>query len=207
VLGYFDGIEGVGAVVSMGLIACLLWFVDDLRRGEAPLAPSLAVLGIVHVGLCGAFAMVIVSSPHGFARLLVLAILTITLDVASYAWGSTLGWRPFLPQVSPKKTIGGLVGGVATTMIAAAVVHIIVSRLDSQPALAGIFSLENVLVLGAVVCVFGVVGDLAESLLKRGLGIKDMGSFLPGHGGMFDRFDAMLFVLPAAYVTFLLQGM
>ena len=108
--------------------------------------------------------------------------------------GSTTGQSKLAPHLSPNKTYEGLLGG----MLLAVIVSIVV--LNNFP---GVFpwteSMLDSLFLGISIAVMAPLGDLAQSMVKRDLGVKDMGSLLPGHGGIFDRFDALLFVLPTSY--------
>jgi phosphatidate cytidylyltransferase len=99
--------------------------------------------------------------------------------------------RTPLTSISPGKTVEGLVGGVLSALVAVFVVAVMLG--------AGPFSAGEALVFGLLTALVAPFGDLAESLFKRDLGLKDMGSILPQHGGVLDRFDAMLFVLPTAY--------
>ena len=127
---------------------------------------------------------------HGVAYLGAAVALTVAHDVGSFAVGSKLGRHRLAPRVSPGKTIEGLIGGTVLTLGLAAGV---VARVHP-------FGIGTALALGAVVVVFAPIGDLFESVVKRDLGLKDMGRLLPAHGGVFDRIDAMLFVLPATYL-------
>jgi len=113
-------------------------------------------------------------------------------DVVAYFVGRAVGATPLLPHVSPNKTIEGLIGGAIAAVVLGGVVGVMLHPWADKGIVAGVG-------LGIVVAITAPLGDLAESLLKRDLGIKDMGSFLPGHGGFIDRFDAILFALPAAY--------
>ncbi|MBC7792620.1 MAG: phosphatidate cytidylyltransferase [Clostridia bacterium] len=112
-------------------------------------------------------------------------------DTGAYFAGRVFGKRPLYARVSPKKTIEGLVGGLVAAIAAAlafrAVMHIPIRVADS-------------VVIGAIAALFGVAGDLCESLLKRSVGAKDSSSLIPGHGGVLDRFDAVMFVAPAVYL-------
>ena len=119
------------------------------------------------------------------------------MDIASYFVGKFLGRNQLAPVVSPKKTWEGLVGGVMVVLLFGA----ILGYLEVVP-----FDLASGLVLGAVVAVVAPLGDLAVSVVKRTLAVKDMGALLPGHGGLFDRIDALLFVIPAAWVCYLWLG-
>jgi phosphatidate cytidylyltransferase len=109
--------------------------------------------------------------------------------VGALAIGSWLGRRPLAPQVSPNKTWEGLIGGaVVAVALSAAVTG------QVHP-----WTVPKAALLGLVVAVVAPVGDLCESLVKRDLGLKDMGSILPGHGGVLDRVDGLLFVLPTTF--------
>jgi len=116
-------------------------------------------------------------------------LVSIAYDIAALFIGSSIGKRPLAPSISPNKTWEGLIGGsVAAILMAVIVVHLI------HP-----WTLMSSLVLGIVVAIVSPLGDLTESLVKRNLGLKDMGRLLPGHGGMMDRVDGLLFVLPATF--------
>jgi len=119
---------------------------------------------------------------------------TVSYDVGGYVIGRTTGQSRLTPHISPNKTYEGLIGG----MILAIVVTTLV--LNSLPGVdPWTESMTDALLLGIAIAVMAPLGDLTQSLVKRDLGVKDMGSLLPGHGGVFDRFDGLLFVLPAAY--------
>jgi phosphatidate cytidylyltransferase len=126
---------------------------------------------------------------HGVAYLLGAIVATVAYDVGGYAFGSWLGSHRLAPSISPNKTWEGLLGGCFTAVaISVAIVH------RMHP-----WTLAHALELGAVVAVFAPLGDLVESMVKRDIGVKDMGTLLPAHGGMLDRVDSLLFVLPATY--------
>lgn len=121
-------------------------------------------------------------------------------DSGAYFSGVALGKHKLCPEISPKKTIEGLIGGILTTGIVYAVVF----------AIAGGFSVSKAIfafVLGAACAVIGTVGDLSASMIKRQIGFKDYGKIMPGHGGLMDRFDSVLFVLPTFYVFLIIGDM
>lgn len=122
----------------------------------------------------------------GAGLLLYLVALTQFNDVAQYVWGRTLGKRKVLPVVSPKKTWGGLIGGVLTTMAAAVAI---------APWLTP-FTWPYAAAAGVLIGVFGFVGDVSISAIKRDLGVKDFGNLIPGHGGILDRVDSLTFTAP-----------
>jgi len=202
---YLFGVEAAGAVVAGTVLGCLIWFTSSVPRGEAPLEASLSVLGFLHIGLLGTFAMLMLRLQHGMAMLLVVVILSIVCDVSAYGWGSSFGRTPFFSSVSPHKSLEGFLGSLGTTLVAAVIVVALQGWMYDSVAPLG--DTVAMLVLAFVVVVAGTFGDLAESLFKRDLAIKDVAALLPGHGGFFDRLDALLFALPAAYVVLRLTGL
>lgn len=156
------------------------------------------VLGMVYIGAPFALLDFIAFDDGRFYANTVFALLVMTWanDTGAYLVGSRFGKHKLLPRISPGKTIEGSVGGVVTTLLVA--------------GLLGTFFVGEELrmvdwfVLGIIVAIFGSMGDLVESMLKRSVGVKDSGNLLPGHGGMLDRFDAFIFLLPfaAAYILY-----
>lgn len=122
--------------------------------------------------------------PRGLAWLLTVILITWLGDTGAYLVGRSFGRRPLIPHISPKKTVEGLMGGLASAALTG-VVSIWAFGLGINLGIA--------LLLGALIGATGVIGDLAESLLKRQTGVKDSGTLIPGHGGMLDRLDALLF--------------
>ncbi len=123
-------------------------------------------------------------------------------DTGAYFIGSAFGKHKLTPQLSPHKSIEGAVGGVITTAVLSALYAFVCNRIYSLdikyiPALA---------VAGAIGSVFGQFGDLAASAIKRHVGIKDFGNIMPGHGGVMDRFDSVLFTLPLVYIVMLIMA-
>ncbi len=180
-------------VLVLAVAVSFLWYLVG-AGGERPVANiGVTLLGIGWIGLFGAFAGLLLSDPagdNGVALLLAAVIPTIAYDVGALFVGRSAGSRP-LSAASPNKTIEGLAGGMLLAVVAAVVF-----------ALVGVHPFDQWqegLKLGILVALVAPLGDLAESLIKRDLGIKDMGSVLPGHGGVLDRFDALLFVLPAVW--------
>jgi phosphatidate cytidylyltransferase len=130
--------------------------------------------------------------------LLLPVLVTWASDIGAYAVGRTLGRHKLIPSISPGKTVEGAIGGLLASMLIAAVytqyvLHPTAHLGFRSPPL-------GVLAFGALVSIAAQTGDLAESLLKREAGVKDSSHLLPGHGGILDRFDSLLFVLPTAFV-------
>lgn len=131
------------------------------------------------------------AAPRGLGWILIVILATWFGDTAAYLVGRSVGRRPLLPRVSPKKTVEGSIGGLAGSMLAG-LAGVALFGLDVPIWLGALFGLA----LGAV----GQVGDLGESLLKRQAGVKDSGTLIRGHGGILDRIDALLFALAVGYV-------
>lgn len=126
------------------------------------------------------------SVAGGAGLLFFLVFLTQFNDVAQYTWGKLFGKTPVVPLVSPKKTLEGLLGGVATTTLLAAVIAPYLTPMD----------LTHSLLAGAVIGLAGFFGDVVISAVKRDIGVKDSGSLIPGHGGIMDRVDSLTFTAP-----------
>jgi phosphatidate cytidylyltransferase len=156
---------------------------------------ALTITVMAWAGL-GTYAMLIAVSED-YQTLVVGVVVTVaTMDIAQYFIGRAIGRHQLSPWVSPKKTIEGLVAGVIVALAIGALLHFF------PP-----FELTSGLAVGAAVAVLSPLGDLAMSAAKRILGLKDMGSILPGHGGFLDRIDGLLFVIPAACVIFVWAGL
>ena len=159
---------------------------DAVRLAAVTLFPLLYLA--VPLGLAAAL-----HTDRGPMTLLVPFLVVVASDSAQYYGGRTLGRRPLAPRISPKKTVEGAITGV----VVAAAVTPVLARLSIADAPIGLMVL-----LGVLIAIIGIMGDLFESLLKRASGIKDSSSLIPGHGGILDRIDALLFVFPA-YALFL----
>jgi phosphatidate cytidylyltransferase len=150
------------------------------------------ILGIAYVPLLAGYALTMLKIPDGRGIVLSVIGLTFVYDTAAFIVGSWWGSRPLAPTISPKKSLEGAIG--------ATLVVIAVSVGAVAPSVGALDTVGRSVALAVVVAVFAPLGDLAESLLKRDLGLKDMGSILPGHGGVLDRIDSVLFVAPAAFL-------
>jgi len=187
---YWRGEPAMPLVLFLTIVFTLMWYLLGVGGNARPLPNTgITVLGVAWVGLFGSFAALLLTIPvEGVSIFLVTVVAGVLYDVGGFVIGRQFGRSP-LSSVSPNKTIEGLLGG----MVVAVVATLIVARFF------GPFSLGESLVFGIALAIAAPLGDLAESLLKRDLGVKDMGTLLPGHGGLLDRFDSMLFVLPTAY--------
>ena len=194
-VGSYDRTFQAFPVVAVVLVAAtFLWHLVGVDpRAEPVRSTAATVLVFCWIGVFGSFAALLLSPSlfphrHGIAYLLGALISAVGYDVGALAVGAALGRHP-LSAVSPGKTWEGVAGGaVVAIALALGVVRLV------HP-----WTLEEAAVLGVVVAIVSPIGDLSESLVKRHLGLKDMGRILPGHGGLLDRVDGLLFVLPATY--------
>ena len=182
------------AVLGVAVIAPLIYYL--FRYGDiATVAPRMAftVFGIVYAGLLLTTVAELKRDGGAAGGDLVLFVLLVVWagDTGAYFAGRFLGKHKLYPAVSPKKTWEGAFGGLAGSFLAAAGMKL--GRLD------GVFNWADVVFLAIPGAALAQVGDLAESLLKRSVGVKDSGSILPGHGGILDRIDAVLFFAPYVF--------
>lgn len=192
------------AAVTLGLAGALALSLQASEPAVGARTAALAFLGTAYVGWLFSFLVGLRELPRevavpyrgGFALLLAPLLLTWTSDVAAYFAGRAWGSRRLLPRVSPGKTVAGAVG--ALVVCAAAGALLFTWAPDPLPALGPIGGA----LAGAAASLLAQTGDLVESLLKRAFGVKDSGRLIPGHGGVLDRFDALLFTAPAAYFLF-----
>ena len=197
-------VGAIDGVALVGVVAVALAMIAFARRDPADgfAAWSSSVFGALYVGLLGAVAILTTmwTDPSTVGDtfwperrwILVLLAGVWSFDTGAYLVGRAIGRRPFLPWISPKKTLEGVLGGM---VVATVVVALVLAISGSSPLEA--------LVLGPLLGAVAQAGDLAESLLKRAAGVKDSGTLLPGHGGILDRVDSILFAAPvlAAWVA------
>jgi phosphatidate cytidylyltransferase len=186
--------------ISGGLIATtvLVFFVYALTpdRRDALTNGGLTVLGVGWIVGTTAFAFPIIDSPQFRPLVMGIVVGTVAMDVGAYSAGRSFGSRAMAPVLSPNKTLEGLAGGVILTIGACVLFGHLFEPFDIRSGAA----------LGLAVAFAAPLGDLVESMLKRSLGVKDMGSILPGHGGILDRVDAFLFVVPVAWAAYRALG-
>ncbi|MGY1733983.1 phosphatidate cytidylyltransferase [Geodermatophilus sp. SYSU D01045] len=190
VLAWTRGPDGLVVGFLLTVVSVLLWRLgdgpEDYRRDAAA-----GVLVTLYVPLLAGFAVLLLVPDDGVARVLAFIATVVANDVGGYTAGVLFGRHPMAPSVSPKKSWEGMAGSVVACVAVAT--PIVVLALDG-PWWGGAL-------VGVALAVSATVGDLGESLIKRDLGIKDMGNLLPGHGGIMDRLDSLL---PSAAVAYLL---
>jgi phosphatidate cytidylyltransferase len=199
--GYFRGEGAVLAMFALGVAATFLWFMSGpvAARKDVTANIGLTVLNMAWVPLLGSYLLVLLEGDSGTSLVVSVIGLTFVYDTAAFlsgsVWGGQFFQRPLAPSVSPKKSIEGvIIGSLVTVVVAVTLVTSFVDPFEDQRIEA--------LLLGLVIAAAATFGDLAESLVKRDMGIKDMGSILPGHGGVLDRIDSLLFVAPAAFLLY-----
>ena len=191
VLGaYLEGPSALSFGLLLTILAAFAWYLVDRQRTEVTRNVAATVLATVYVPFMAAhLALVLRQADHYVGAIIAYALLTVVYDTFAYATGVLVGRHPLAPAVSPHKSWEGAAGATAACLLAGA---FLLPRWEP-------WSLASGLTLAAVTCVVAPLGDLSESMLKRDLAVKDMGSLLPGHGGILDRVDALLFMAPALY--------
>lgn len=187
---YRFGEEALLIVYVLTLGGVLVWRVLD-GQGRGALRDIMSATFVVtYVPLLGAFVSLMLAKPQGTELVALFVLMCVASDVGGYGAGVLIGKHKMAPTVSPKKTWEGFGGSVVLTVAIALTGATML--FDASP-LAGVL-------LGLVTVVAATLGDLSESLIKRDLGVKDMSSLIPGHGGVLDRTDSILFAAPVVLV-------
>lgn len=195
---YYLGILAAIVVVLSGTLLVTLWRAIEIKRGyhavaQVSLRKDFLAAGFVqlYVTLLGSFAVALVAQPEGQWWTLAFLIIVVSVDTGAYVSGLNFGKHPMAPTISPKKTWEGFAGAALASIIAAVLLSLFMLH---EPWWFG-------LILGPVILITATLGDLGESHIKRTIGVKDMSSWLAGHGGFLDRLDS---ILPSALVMYLL---
>jgi phosphatidate cytidylyltransferase len=189
VSAYLAGQEGLMVSFTLTGFGVLLWRIIDGMDG-ALRDVTAGLFTAAYVPLLAGFAILLLRDDDGPRRVVTFIVVTVASDIGGYIAGVIAGRHPMAPTISPKKSWEGFAGSVLFCLCAG--VACVVLLLDGRPWVG--------LVLGAAAAICATLGDLSESLLKRDLGVKDMGSLLPGHGGIMDRLDSLLPTAPVAYL-------
>jgi phosphatidate cytidylyltransferase len=193
VTAWFWGPAALSIALLVTVLAMMVWRLADGPAGYQRDVGA-GTLIAVYVPFLAGFALLLAAAPDGHWRVLVTLGVVVLSDTGGYVAGVFFGRRPLAPSVSPKKSWEGLAGSLLAAAVGGAVA---LPLLLTAPWWAGA-------IFGLVVAGAAVLGDLAESMLKRDLGVKDMSALLPGHGGLMDRLDSILFAAPTAYLLLLL---
>lgn len=200
----FAGIQFAAGMLTAGILALLIHQLTAREGGSAITNISVTLAGVLYVGWLLSHGVYLrhLEGPGGedlglFAVFFVLAT-TFLNDTGAYFAGRAYGRHKVAPSISPKKSWEGLIGGIATAGLAGGATGFVTESFFMDVP----YSEVALVVLGMLLGLVGFFGDLVESLLKRDADVKDSGSLLPGHGGMLDRIDGLLFTLPFAYYAF-----
>ena len=197
---FYRGDAAFPLIVGLAVVFGTLWYLVGADTERPVLNLSLTMMGIFWIGGLAGFAALMVRLDGGIQLLLATIIITVASDTMAYIGGRAYGSRPF-HQASPNKTWEGTMTGLFGSIFAGFAIGITeMGTIWDDRLLAAV-------ALGAVVGILAPMGDLAESVVKRDLGVKDMGTLLPGHGGVLDRIDGLLFALPGAYYLALVYGL
>jgi phosphatidate cytidylyltransferase len=189
VSAFYGGMETAAVAMALTVIATLVWRLSEGADGFVR-DSSAGMFSLSYLFLMGAFVMLMLAETDGPWRVVAFIVATIASDIGGYTAGVLFGKHPLAPTISPKKSWEGFAGSLVTG-VAAGIVTVTLT-LEGE-WWAGVL-------LGIAGVVMATLGDLSESLIKRDLGIKDMGDLLPGHGGLMDRLDSLIAVAPAAWV-------
>jgi phosphatidate cytidylyltransferase len=189
------------AIVTMVLLlfASTIWLRGP--TGKPLSSVSITAFGVLYAGL---FSYIYALRYHdyavgpaaGTALVFLPVLLTWTTDVGAYAFGRTFGRKKLIPSISPGKTVEGAVGGLGLAIV----ICLLYVRFILMPYAQLGLTIQGAVLFAIVISVAAQTGDLAESLLKREAGVKDSSRIIPGHGGILDRFDSLLFVMPVAFL-------
>ncbi len=187
---YYGGPDVLIVALAATVLSLILW---RMPRGQQSFVRDVtaSIFCLVYVPFLASFVALLLAPPDGVARVVTFFAVTIASDTGGYVVGVLVGKHPMARVISPKKTWEGFAGSALTSMGAGVAC---VAYLLDGPWWVG-------LMLGAVAAVTATLGDLAESLIKRDLGIKDMSNLLPGHGGLMDRLDSMLATVAVAWLV------
>ncbi|MEU8520635.1 phosphatidate cytidylyltransferase [Streptomyces sp. NBC_01216] len=194
VAGYLRGAEGAWVAMALTALAVLVWRMTEPPEGYLKDVTA-GVFAAFYVPFLATFVALMLTAGDGPQRVLTFLVLTVVSDTGAYAIGWRFGKHKLAPRISPGKTREGLFGAVAFAMAAGALCMQFL--IDDGTWWQG-------LLLGLAVAATATLGDLGESMIKRDLGIKDMGTLLPGHGGIMDRLDSLLPTAPVVWLLFVI---
>jgi phosphatidate cytidylyltransferase len=194
VAGYVRGAEGAWVAMALTALAVLVWRMFQAPEGYLRDVTA-GVFATFYVPFLATFVALLLTAHDGPRRVLLFLVLTVVSDTGAYAVGWRFGTHKLAPRISPGKTREGLLGAVSFAMVAGALM--MQFMIDDGQWWQGVL-------LGLAVAASATLGDLGESMIKRDLGIKDMGTLLPGHGGIMDRLDSLLPTAPVVWLLLVL---
>jgi phosphatidate cytidylyltransferase len=192
----FEGVpKDISLIVSferilISVVLLLFLFIVTSKNRFTIEQAGMIVIGLIYIGV-GFYYFVDTRSSHGFNMVIFILALIWTTDSGAYFTGKFLGRTKLWPAISPNKTIEGSLGGIVMAVAAALIFQLMAPLFES---------VTTAIIIAIIVSIVGQLGDLVESGIKRHFDVKDSGALLPGHGGVLDRFDSLLFVFPALYL-------
>lgn len=190
VSAYVAGMEALFVAFVLTVGGIVVWRVLDGSGPRAVRDATAGVLAAAYLPLMAGFVVLMLAAEDGALRVALFILLCVANDTGGYVVGVLIGRHPLAPSVSPKKTWEGLLGSVVLASVVGVLgIHFM---FDGEPALGAL--------LGVATVAVATLGDLGESMIKRDLELKDMGTLLPGHGGVLDRIDSMLLAAPVVYL-------
>ena len=186
--------NGIKLCSAFSLLMCGLFFRKDKNNTILDALESMSGLFYISLPFCLFRRLAFVNSKYEAWVVLGIFCLVWCNDTFAYFFGKIFGKHKLFPSISPKKTLEGLIGGLLGTAVCSVVFGYFLK----------IYTKEFWIVSGLLVMIFGTLGDLVASALKRYVGIKDFGTLIPGHGGFLDRFDSLIFVIPYIYLAYII---
>jgi phosphatidate cytidylyltransferase len=184
------GVVGLSAAVAAVALLRAALIEAEFRVGL--LQAAWIVLGVAYVGGLMSFGSLLRALPEGREMMYLLVGTIWAGDIGQFYIGSRFGQKPLAPRISPRKTVEGALGGIVVSMVVAIAWSIWIW--PATPA-------GRAAVVGLLLAIVGILGDLCESAVKRGAGVKDSGALIPGHGGVLDRLDSLMFACPVLYAV------
>jgi phosphatidate cytidylyltransferase len=187
----WHGALPLGPLLLFVMTAILLFYLvskQDLSRSLVDV--SVLIFGTLYIGFTLGHLLLTRALPDGIFLIFFVVLVTWAGDTGAYYAGMSMGRTPLAPSISPNKTVEGLLGGCLLAVMIA-----LIARAWFIPS----FTILDAVMLGLVLTVVGLIGDLSESMFKRSAGVKDSGGLIPGHGGVLDRLDSLLLTAPTYY--------
>lgn len=188
IAAFTNGTYGLTIALALTVVVTLIWRMKDGSEGYVRDATA-SIFTTVYLPFLAAFTMLMLAPDDGAHRIVVFIAVTVASDIGGFFVGAYLGKHKIAPNISPKKTWEGFTGSALTCMAVGA--WLMIWLLDAQ--------WWQGVIIGACVVLTATLGDLVESMIKRDLGLKDLGTMLPGHGGVMDRLDSLLITAPVVW--------
>jgi phosphatidate cytidylyltransferase len=195
---YLTGFADAAWLITLAVLAAMSYHLYRYERGRDQAATDFAVTiaGIFYLGWLGSYFVSLRELPGGVYWILLVLPATWIADSGAYLVGSRIGRRKMAPRLSPKKSWEGYWGGVAAGVVGTLLLALLIQAVFGPQT--GVTPLRGALI-GLVMGLVPTLGDLGESMIKRQVGMKDSGTLLPGHGGVFDRIDSWLWAAPIGF--------